>query len=388
MRSLSASCWLLLLASGLYAQGVQVDMREDGFTLRNQFMERTVQLRPQLRTVAVKNLATGREFRVESEEFMVALDDGKLQLTSRDFTLDGKPTPKNLREDGKQVSCYLIHAGLGIKVAAVYEIKTPSNFWTRKWIAVDAGEHLINSIDVERFKFLPGAEGAIALKRFDLEKMPFFGEPWNVPIGRPLYAGKEMFLGLEYPAGHNDFDEQGLVVLRHHPGRRGSLMSRPAVIGVAPDQPCARVNDKFLQYIDRIRVRPLKRHVQWIAYFPPGVTDEVAVEKMQFAKRTFADRGVHLDCVLMDSGWTDGKSIMRLSKERPDRPGQIRKLAQEYLNTGLGLHVITSGRKTMVDKDWLAAQGYDLIWHKSARDGAYSAGRPCSTRRRGRSCAS
>jgi hypothetical protein len=47
------------------------------------------------------------------------------------------------------------------------------------------------------------------------------------------------------------------------------------------------------------------------------------------------------------------------------------QLARDRLGCRLGLHVITSGVKSMVDKDWLAAQGYDMIYHKSKSQGAY-----------------
>jgi len=367
----------LCLSLGARAGSVRVELRDDGFNLGNGFIERIVRLRPCLHTVSVKNLQTGREFPVESEEFLIALDGGDLRLTSRDFKPAGKPSCTDLSGGGKEVRCRLADAGHGVQVEVAYWISGESDFWTRKRLRVDAGDRLVNWIEVERFKFAADGKGdSPKLKRFDREKMPFPSRPWDITAGRPLYAGREVFLGLEYPAGHNDFDEDGVISLRHYPGRRGPILSRPAVIGVAPDRPCERLNDKFLEYIDRIRARPVKRSVQWVAYFHVGVSDELALEKMRVAKQTFTDRGVHLDCVLMDSGWTDGKSIMRISPKRPDRPGQIRDLARKYLNAGLGLHVITSGVKPMVDKDWLAEQGYDLIWHKSARDGAYCMGDP------------
>ncbi len=362
---------LLAAAPDAGSQPVQVDLRADGFSLHNRFLERKVQTQPRLHTVSIVNKETGREWRTESEEFLIVLDDGKRQLAARDFKMNGNPVCKDLSDGGKQVRCDMTNAEHGVRLSVVYEINSPASFWTRKWIALDAGERLVNSVCVERLRFASEGGPAPELKRFDLDKMPFPSPPWDTAVGRPVYAGKEIFLGLEHPAGRNEFDENGAISLRHHPGRRGSMLSRPAVIGVAPDRPCERVNDRFLEYIDRIRARPVKRHAQWIAYFNVGVTDETAVEKMQFARKTFADRGARLDCVLMDSGWTDGKSIMRISPQRPDRPGQIRGFAQKYLRAGLGLHVITSGRKTMVDKDWLAAQGYDLIWHANARDGAY-----------------
>jgi len=374
VRFVALACFIGLLIAGCGGGGdaVHVESNDEGFTISNGFVQRTMRLLPYMATVSIKNIETGKEFPVDSDEFLIVLDNEAIQLSSEDFAAEDDPLFTDLPAGGKQVRCQMANAEYGVKVEVFYEIKNESDFWIRKWLSIDPGGHLVNWVEVERFRFLPGSDGKQpVVKRFDEKLMPWFIRPWDIARGRPIYVGSQIFLGLEHPAGLNTIGGDGTVTLRQYPGAYGPLISRTAVVGVAPDRPCERVNDRFQEYIDLIRLRPVKRRVHWIAYFDVGVTDEETLEKMQFAKQTFADRGVHLDCVLMDSGWTDPKSIMGVSPVRPDRPGQIKDLAEQYLNAGLGLHVITSGQKPMVDKDWLAEEGYDLIWHTNASDGAY-----------------
>ena len=55
---------------------------------------------------------------------------------------------------------------------------------------------------------------------------------------------------------------------------------------------------------------------------------------------------------------------MKIYPKRPNRLEFMSKLVQERLGAKLGLHVITSGVKETVDEDYLAAQGYDMIYHQ------------------------
>lgn len=370
--AIHAACHLCAASLAL----AEVSVRQDAaaFVLGNQYLERRVEMRPYLRTVCLTNRLSGHRFDVTGGEFLVTLDDDKLRLSASDFRMVGKPKIVGESARQKAVVCALRCAAHKVEVDVRYELGG-DDFYTRKRLTIRAGERLVNSVEVERVHLRLDGK-LVPVQRFDQKAMPFRMQPWDIRAGRPLYAASELFMGLEYPAGHNVIDDQGVVCLRHYPGRKGPIETRPAVLGVAPNAPCNRVNDWFLRYIDRIRARPVKRSVQWVAYFNVGTSDELCREKMEHAKQTFADRGVHLDCVLMDSGWTHPQSIMGISPKRPNRLAFIKQLAKEKLDAELGLHVITSGVKPMVDKDWLAEQGYDLIRHESRRSGAYCFGDP------------
>ncbi|MBM3890004.1 MAG: hypothetical protein FJ388_12885, partial [Verrucomicrobia bacterium] len=353
------------------SDAVVATVSDSQFTIGNRFIERTVSTRDGLQTLRLVNRLTKRGFNVTGEEFLVSLDDGVRIVTGRDCLLAGPPEVADMPRGGKKVTCPLRTADGRLRLAVVYEIGLPDDFYLRKQIVVaDAGQR-VDVVEVERINL-----GTSRIARFDQGVMPFPMKPWDIAVGRPLFIDDEVFAGLEYPAGRNECDGQGNIRLRHHPGRRGEVVSRPAVLGVAPNRPGERLNDWFQKYISRIRARPVKRSTQWVAYFQSSMPDEECVEKIAVAERVFARRGVKLDCVLMDSGWTDPQSIMRINPQRPDRLALMQRLARERLGTRLGLHVITSGVKPMVDKDWLAQQGYDLIYHRSRREGAYCFGDP------------
>jgi hypothetical protein len=342
-------------------------IRSDGsrWVLANSSVERAIETQPFLQTVSIANLTASppRRHALESREFALALDDGKLLLTAADFRVGAAQPASDTR--GAQLVVVLRSEKHGVTVTVTYRLGRDA-FYLRKLLEINAGERPVHWVDVESFRWdVPN------LRRFDVAPMPFPMVPWNIPVGRPIFAGAEAFLGVEHPASVNTFDEQRWISLRQYPGRTGKLTTAPAVIGVCPDRPRERLSDWFERYVDENRARAVTRSLQWIAYFHAGMDDAACRDKIAVAEKVFRRRGVPLDVVLMDSGWTDPQSIMKISPQRPDRIALISKLVEERLGAKLGLHVITSGVKPMVDKDFLAAQGYDMIYHKSRREGAY-----------------
>jgi hypothetical protein len=343
------------------------EVRHEGsrWILANASVERVIETRPFLQTSSIANLTASppRRHALESREFTLALDDGRLLLTAADFQVG---ETRSARDDrGAQIVVTLRSARHDVTVKVVYRLDHQA-FYLRKLLEVNAGERTVHGVDVESFRWdVPN------LQRFDLDPMPFPMVPWDIKQGRPIFAGTEAFFGVEHPGSLNTFDQDRLVSLRQYPGRKGPLTTSPAVIGVCPDRPRERLLDWFERYVDENRARPVKRSLQWIAYFHSGMDDQACRDKIAVAEKVFRRRDVPLDVVLMDSGWTDPKSIMKINPQRPDRLALISILVQERLGARLGLHVITSGVKPMVDKDFLAAQGYDMIYHKSRREGAY-----------------
>jgi hypothetical protein len=362
------SCLVLALWTVVSNPGpdaARVSQQAGRWVLANDCLQRTIDTSPRLHTVAITNRRTRPERRhaVESQEFTLALDGESLRLTAADFAVENVRGQRGA--SGAELDVRLACAKHGVGVTVHYQIGDRQPY-LRKRLEIEPGEHLVNWVDVETLR-LPGVE----LARFDQDPMPFRGHPWDIAVGRPLFAGREMFLGVEHPASVNAFDAQGWITLRQHPGRKGRLETAPAVIGMAADEPRQRLLDVFEEYVRANRARPVKRSIQWVAYFAVDMDDEACRQKIAVAEQVFRRRQVPLDMVLMDSGWTDPQSIMRISPQRPDRLALMTQLARERLGCGLGLHVITSGVKSMVDKDWLAAQGYDMIFHKSKSQGAY-----------------
>lgn len=346
--------FLLCLAPAPSAQS-SAFARLNGQTaeLGNRYLRRHVELTPVLRTTAIVNALTGRVFSTTSKELTISVDGREAPLTNRDLIPSGKPT---VRHDATHHSIVvpLCNKDMGLEVTVTYSIGN-DHFWTEKTLTVEAGERVVRDIEVECLKF-----GDAEIVRHD-QKGANIG-PWRIPIGRPLYVADELFLGLAYPAGHNVVDERRLVALRHFPGRKGTIVSKTAVIGVSPNQANNRVCDWFLKYIDRVRARPVKRFTLWDAYH--NDREEAIRERFAVARDCFNKRGVRIDCALMDGGWTDPSSVMKIHPKRPERLAFVRTLAKEQLECALGLHVITSGSRGSVDHKWLA-QHFGMIHGKS-----------------------
>jgi hypothetical protein len=364
---------LISVLAGSVAVGQTADVRSEGtrWVLGNAKVERVVETRPFLHTTGINNLTAdnARRHAIESQGFVLALDGEKLRLTAADFQV--QPPQAGEYPGGVQLVVPLRCQQHGVGVTVTYRLGH-GDFYLRKQLEIEPGEHLVNWVDVERLRL-----DEKGLRRFDRQPMPFPMVPWDINVGRPLLAGREFFLGVEHPASINSFDDQRWISLRQYPGRKGKVTTAPAVIGVCPDRPRERLLDYLEQYVDQNRGRPVKRSIQWVAYFcvdnwyAKDLDDNACRAKIAVAEKVFRQRGVPLDVVLMDSGWTDPKSIMKISPKRPDRLALMSKLVEERLGAKLGLHVITSGVSPRADKDYLAAQGYDMISHKNRLEGAY-----------------
>ncbi|HOO56249.1 MAG TPA: hypothetical protein PLN69_05450 [bacterium] len=323
-------------------------------TLENEYMKRVVRADDQgLRTVSITNKLSGTEFKLKSQNFRLILEYGKVDLTSQDFALVGS------KVSATECVYELENAGHGIKVEVDYT-QSPNEFWTRKKLVVDSGGLLLNEIEVERFEYRH-----FSIKRFDYghESKP----PWHWPGGRPLFVDRQIFMGLEYPAGYNE-EFTNMFFLHHYPGRSGIVESKPAIIGVASGGINDRVDEAFARYLDRIRYKKPRRFIMWNGYFNMYQGDNMAdthnksILKKKFSKgvKAFTDAGVQLDCLLMDGGWAESRSLMEEDSRAPGRVELVRKMSKHFLGAPIGLHVIAHGIRGSIDKEWLKER-FDMI---------------------------
>jgi hypothetical protein len=328
-------------------------------TLENEYLTREiVSGGAGVHTTSFTNKLTGKKFEFQSDEFRIVLDNGARALTAKDFRV------ADFKSGDGSCEYKLAEEVSGITATLTFTLKK-DEFWTGKQLDVEAGGHLVNEIEVERFN-----PGRAEVERFDT---PHDGTPpWNWPGGRPVFIGRQLFAGLEYPAGWNE-EENGIIKLHQYPGRRGSVRSKRAVIGVAADTVNRRVEDAFAEYLDRIRAHPPRRFILWNAYFnkydmgggaSEWYSDASVKKKFLTAKKMFADTGTPLAAVLVDGGWADPKSLMEEDRRAPNRLKLVRSLARKYFNCPIGVHVITHGIRGTIDKQWLKSN-FDMIDDKA-----------------------
>lgn len=306
-------------------------------SVANDFLKREIIVETGgIRTASFANLLTGRRFPVRSEEFALHLQGGGT-LTGSDFRCLSHSLSRSSKEQSFRAT--LLNADTGVRLCVTYSLKA-NDFYTRKHITVEAGNRLVRSVEVERFR----TENA----RFRLGG-----------FGQPVFWNDEVFLGLEYPAGYNIAHRDGNVSLMHHPGRRGTIESKTAVVGVCPDTVNNRIRDWFLRYIEANRARPVRKfHAQYGAPFH-GAGADLAEEG-----RFFRKHGISVDTVYVhaDIGWFEPKGVMlvRPEKEQKHSLRKLMKNARKELGARMGFHCNTGGGRSSGDHAWYR-EHFDMI---------------------------
>lgn len=332
----------------------------DRIVLGNQYLERGLDLSGRtVRTAYIQNKLTKKRLPIESLEFVIRIDENT-ELSQADFRITSQPSVIDLPGGGKQVICRLNHAKLGFDVRVVYEA-LPDDFYTRKWLEITppSTQHLINTIDVERLR-IQGASlflaGPAPGNQDWLQKQY---TPLTTRLGQPVFADN-FFLGVEYPAAENSIDSAGWITLRQYVGRKTSQQtfeSKKSVIGVAPNTPLNRVGDWFQRYIDRIRVAPVRRFIQWESWWSTARPTEAKVLMMiDKAKEEFLDKGIPLNAYLFSAHWqTDGWELNR--KAFPNGLAPIKKRL-DAIGLPMGFWMgLTQGGGT---SQWFNSHGYEL----------------------------
>lgn len=310
-----------------------------GYVLQNVYVRRELDLRAgRLATTAFTNLLTGTRAPVQSSEFEVKLHGRSEPLMQKHFTVRShraieKGTVHALEFD-------LEHAGTGLTCRLRFEVPL-KDFVMRKSLVVESGQRLVRDLCVESFEV---AGFSFAYGGF----------------GQPLFMDGEFFLGLEYPAGYNIVTGRRSVRLRHHPGKRGTVTSKTAVLGVCPNTPANRLRDWFLRYIEKHRARPVTRFdTQYMARCFP-----IREWKLGLAKKMFADNGLLVDGLYVHHSDTlyDRQSVSKLLPERHQKPclKTLRRIAREKLGAGVGFHMNTGGGRGSADHAWFR-EHFDMI---------------------------
>jgi len=337
--------------------------------IANRFLARTFVTRPHLTTESITNRLTGRRIPANGEEFVLDLGQGRSVAASSFRLAETRADP------AAGTLCFdLAHGPTGIKAAVTYELK-PDWFFLRKRLVLQTGDVYVRSVEVERLKLEDAALAPLlpdCLNVTPVEPPPSIPQQmprpsiWDIGLGQPVFAADELFFGLEHPAGHNAYEKDGTIFLRHYPGRSGRIECKSAVLGVAANRPRQRTRDAFLSYIERLRQRPVKRFTEF--FFDAHLFDEQTRRIVDTAREVFVRRGVKLDCVTIN-GWAEPREgIMEPVKECPEFLRLLTDYTRRQLGCPLGLHVYTTGRRSPLLRDWIR-EHFDMVYVQPGPEG-------------------
>ena len=178
--------------------------------------------------------------------------------------------------------------------------------------------------------------------------------------------GRDCFFGIEFPVAFWR-KENGRILLGHNPGRilryKERYESRREVIGVAP---VGNGREWFEEYIESLRPNPKGIHFNYNSWWslPVIYGEREAVSLIrEFRRNLYEPYGVSLDTFTIDAGWSEPKSIWRISKER--FPNGFSPLVEELreIKTKLGLWFSPSScyHPFTQDLHWARENGYEVF---------------------------
>ncbi len=310
MKQLSLTLPLLLVHVAAAAGPVEVRTNAASVVLANDFLERTISLADgDVGTRQFLNKITGRAYSLRGAEFEIKLNYERLGYSfgsenPRAFTAAGTRVASHNVEDtptgGKRLTLHLAPSR-GLAIDLVYELN-PADFFTRQWLQLAKSQ-----------------QGTLFL-----EWVAPASNEWGVPrfslggFGQPLFA-EDLFLGLEYPTGLNT-NTGADVTLGSNVGINipdGGYTSEPAVIGVAPS---GMVHQKFLDYVSRIRVAPVRPYLLYNSWYDLqrlAMNHDNTLERVPtFQKLLLSKYGLHLDSFVLDDGWDDMHKLWAIDQQR------------------------------------------------------------------------
>lgn len=201
----------------------------------------------------------------------------------------------------------------------------------------------------------------IVFDRLPAGPCEFRGGP---PQSYPVFL-EGFFAGVEFPVATTRI-EGDHAVLSHAPGVRLEAgvwyESRKAVYGPAG---IGAEMEEFQRYIARLRPMPHNLHVNYNSWWTssvPFTEEEILGLMTEFRQRLYEPHGVSLNTFAIDLGWSDDKSIWRISRERfPEGFANI-QAAVEEMDGNLGLWISpTAFYGAALDTAWARDNGHETM---------------------------
>ena len=292
----------------LFIAGEPAIAAEESQVLENAFLRRTFSTQGGvLRTAEIANKRANVTVKPgAAPEFRLRLSQGThkpetaFTLTAVDFRV------VNTVSSAQSLAFILENAEHVLTVEVRYEL-APMDFYLRKRLVITSGKPVtLERIDVEALG-LQDAYQPYTLRDITARA----AGKWSPGLGQPLYGSKSAtFWGIEFPAADNQVKD-GQLLAGYLWGREiqagQPYRTYAAVMGVGDDP--AFIKDVFFDYIERLRVRPLRLQVQFNSWFDRGggVTRDNFRESVEKIHRELVlARGCRpLSMYVIDDGWQD-----------------------------------------------------------------------------------
>lgn len=284
----------------------------------------------------IENKLAGRTLAGADKGFQIELE-GQPALGPEDFTLQ-KADRRHLANAAQQIRFRYAGKKPGLALEIVYELGQ-KDFFVRRWLELES-------------------QTPLDLRRVEAWVVQVPGQCTHQGFGEPIFL-EDTFWGLEFPAGHNLYEE-GTVKLVHYPGRRvqGRWTSKTAVFGVAEP---GRLLKRFRQYVASFQASPSELNLfvnynTWWTLMPP--TEQNCLQLIEtFRKNLWEPFGESFDTFTIDDGWDEKNSLWEIQKER--FPRGFGPLVEELkkMNGRLGLWLSPSSGYNHAP--WGAKAGYE-----------------------------
>lgn len=304
------SIFLFATLAAICCRATEIAQKQ--FVLENNSLARTLSITGgKLQTVQIINKLSGATIVLtNAPEFRLRLSQGtdkpetQITLTSSDFQVVAVAPYENGKQHGFAFTLTNSVKQLGAKV--FYEL-SPDEFFMRKRLVIASAKAItLERIDVDDLKI------ADAYQPYTTREITANASGrWNPGLGQPLYTSNSAtFWGIEFPAADNQVRD-GSLYDGYLWGRKISAgeiyQTYSAVMGVA-DNPNF-IKDAFFDYINRIRIRPLRLQVQYNSWFDfgKGVSKEkFAASVAKVNDELVVKRGnPPLNAYVIDDGWED-----------------------------------------------------------------------------------
>lgn len=284
----------------------------DVYFLENSYLKREFAvIDGTLRTSAIGNKLDGTTLSpIQCGEFRLRLskdpdlEGGDVVLTAADFTC---ASVKTLRHERGVEAVFSLASNEHSLRVELHCLLGDEDLFSRKYLVLTSEtEWALERVDVE-FMEISNIYQPYQIKAITA-RAP--GQ-WKPGLGQPLYTRESgTFWGVEFPASENRVDGNLLRCGYLHGRRltpRKPYTSHRSVVGVSDS--AEFVKDAFFEYIDRIRIRPLRLQIQYNSWFDHGgrVSADLFGKSVAFIDRKLVrERGLDpLSACVIDDGWQD-----------------------------------------------------------------------------------